>query len=323
MRKVALVSLCALGALWGGAMGLAACGGDDNTNNNLPDGSSGDDSSNQPDNNNNNPDTNPGGDSGGQDTGGGDTGGDSGGGKPYVADLVASATSIGGNTTYSLTVTLEQASAFSVPGSTCAGTKVGNCCYNAAVVSDAGVDAGEAGAPLSAGNITVNDGDSGADGSTVTLTPPDYHQTPFPLTWTGGDLLDVTAVGADIHAFSGPLQTATDFLGVSPALTLGTMTVDHTAAFNITWTAENKVGELGVLIMSGVNGSALVGSILCVVPEGGGAINVDATLVGKFSAGNTMSVILERAVPNIISTDDNAAVYLSGAVVNVGSGTFN
>lgn len=281
------------------------------------------------DGNNNN--TDGGNDSGGGDaTNGNDSGnaGDSGGDSaaPLKANLGSvifshSQTKTGNTTSDSY---VASASFVATPdagtsGGGCVGTQSGSCCYVPPSQADAGTTGG--GTPVSAGGITVKDGQTtiatmSPNGTTYTAVsnPPTTA-----LTWNAGDSLDVTAAGDTVHAFSGSVASVALFAGVTPALSiLAPIAIPRSSDFTITWTA--ATGSIGVA-MSATKGVSPDGVITCSSSSDTGTMTVPKALLQNFSAGDTGYVSMSRII-SAAASNDNATITLASTTAASGSATF-
>jgi hypothetical protein len=247
-----------------------------------------------------------------------------GGSLAYYGIVAAAIVPTVGNT-YSVSTSYGAAPGYVVPGSTCAGTTSGDCCYvPAAQPTDAGADAGSPPAPPSAGIVTIA---AAADAGTLTtMTPTGGAYTPVTnppttsVTWNPGDSLSIAATGDQVHPYSGTLATGALFSGVTPTLD-DAMTINRGQDFQITWTSEGLQGETVTLVVSASSVAGSHGVITCVVPDSQAQVTVSSSLFGHFSTGDHASVQLLRTVLSKAAAD-NATIYLEGQVSSTGAGTF-
>jgi pyruvoyl-dependent arginine decarboxylase (PvlArgDC) len=88
----------------------------------------------------------------------------------------------------------------------------------------------------------------------------------------------------------------------------------------VTWTEDASSGEMVTLVISATKVSVSDGVITCVVPDSAETVTVDSSLLGEFSNGDFVSVVLSRAATSMAS-DTNATIYLIGGVSSSGTGT--
>jgi hypothetical protein len=250
--------------------------------------------------------------------------GPDGGQLAYYGIVTAAIVPALGNT-YSLATSYGAAANYVPPGSTCTGTKAGDCCYvPPPQPTDAGADAGAPPSPPSAGIVTIAAASDAGTLATMTPTsgtyPPATNPPTASVTWNPGDTLSVSATGDQVHPYGGELATGALFSGVNPPLS-NTMTISRGQNFAIAWTAEGKQAETVTLVVSATSASGAHGTITCVVPDTQAAVTVSSSLFSHFSAGDYASVQLLRTVVSK-AAGDNATIYLQGLVSNNGSGTF-
>ena len=277
-----------------------ACGGDDNAQT---------DAGNDVQNGN---DTGTGSDTGsGNDTG---TGNDS-GPKPQKANFGTvsfTESKVQNQTTYTAS-----AAFFATPDAGtssqggCTGTQVGACCYTPP--PDGGTT-GPTPTAVSAGGITIKDGNT----TIGTMTPSGTTYTALSSTttntlkWTDGDVLNVSAAGDTVHAFSGNVTTVALLAGVTPALSFapGT-TISKSQNFTITWTAGTGAVSLSLLQ------TAQLGVISCSSATDSGTFTIDKSLLANFTA-LTGTISLTRTIAADASPD-NADVTLGSSTSATGS----
>lgn len=266
----------------------------------------------------------------------GSSGGDSGqeggsaegGGIAYYGVVSAAITASSLSNSYTADTYYGPVGDYVVPGSSCAGTKAGSCCYVAPPKpADAGADAAAPPTPLTAGIVAINASadagvlatmtPSGAGAYTAVTNPPTTS-----LTWSPGDALGVVATGDQVDKFSGTLATGALLSGVSPALN-GAMSINPGQNYTISWTRDSTAGETVTLTISATKiSTASEGTITCVVADSAQTVTVDSSLLGKFSDGDFASIVLTRDLTST-ATDSNATLYLIGSVSESGSGTFS
>ncbi len=269
-----------------------------------------------------------GGPDGGTVTGEGGTSGDatteSGGGSlPYVgsvtADKAGGGTTLDGGTAASVFVLA--ASFFPTPTTTTTatcpstGTPSGSCCYlPPGVAGDAGTgtDGGTGASAESAGSILFKDGTAnvaslsqGSSGGYFISSAPSNPS----VKWTPGDMLEVSASGATVQAFSGALTTVDDITGVVPALSITkAATVPISSDLMVTWAAGN--GTNVVVTLAAIKSKAGDGLITCQGSDSG-SVAVPTALLSKFTSGDTGLLTVTRQNATKV-TGPNATVELIG-----------
>jgi hypothetical protein len=251
-----------------------------------------------------------------------------GGGIAYYGVVSAAITASSLSNSYTADTYYGPVADYVVPGSSCAGTKAGSCCYVAPPKpADAGADAAAPPPPPTAGIVTIN---ASADaGVLATMTPSaagTYTAVTNPpttsLTWSPGDALGVVATGDQVDKFSGTLATGALLSGVSPALN-GAMSNNPGQNYTLSWTQDSTAGETVTLTISATKiSTASEGTITCVVADSAQTVTVDSSLLGKFSDGDFASIVLTRDLTST-AKDTNATLYLIGSVSESGSGTFS
>jgi hypothetical protein len=130
-----------------------------------------------------------------------------------------------------------------------------------------------------------------------------------PQPWAADTELEVLASGNEVAAFSGILRLGPDLTGVTPALGTSPIVVDHTQAFEISWTPQS--GGDAIVMLEVPNGS---GVCFCDAPDAAGRIVVEPGLLGPV----TGDVSLARFTVSNVS-GGNASIDLVGAVVKTGT----
>jgi hypothetical protein len=187
------------------------------------------------------------------------------------------------------------------PGSTCAGTQSGPCCFVAGAANPGTLPDGGAGP--SAGDITITN----ATGDTAVLSPP---YTGASLAFSPGDVLQVSAAGADIGAFAASIHAPEAIAGIAPNLdTLATLSAS--SALTIGWTPGSEASAQVVLTLTGSGSNGTVGTITCAAKDSAGHVVVDASLMGNFAAGEDATLSLLRTV-TAAGSSANAVTYVTG-----------
>jgi hypothetical protein len=187
------------------------------------------------------------------------------------------------------------------PGSACAGTQSGACCFVGGPASTGSLPDGGAGP--SAGDITFTN----TTGDTAVLSPP---YTSASLAWNPGDVLQVSAAGADIGAFTASIHTPPAIAGINPSFdTLQTLSAS--SALTVAWTAGSDASAQVVLTLTASSANDTVGTITCAAKDSAGQVVVDASLMGHFAAGQDATLSLLRTVTTAGSSA-NAATYVTG-----------
>ena len=140
--------------------------------------------------------------------------------------------------------------------------------------------------------------------------PPLSSYAPVePQPWAADTALQVHASGGEVAAFSGTLRLGPALTGVTPALGTSPLVVDHTQAFEISWTPQS--GSDALVMLRIPNGS---GVCFCDAPDAAGRIVVEPGLLGPV----TGDVSLTRFTVSNVSSG-NASVDLVGAMVRTGA----
>jgi hypothetical protein len=126
--------------------------------------------------------------------------------------------------------------------------------------------------------------------------------------WDAGDTLQVLAEGNEVAPFSGLLHVGAAIAGLTPPLGSTPVIVDHTRAFEISWTPEGN-GDATVLL--GIPTGS--GICYCDAPDAAGRLVVAAELLSPVSGEISLARL---TVSNVASS--NASVDLVGAVIQKG-----
>ena len=186
-------------------------------------------------------------------------------------------------------------------GSTCAGTQSGACCFVGGAASSGTLPDGGAGP--SAGDITITN----TIGDMVVLSPP-YTSASF--TWTPGDVLQVSAAGADIGAFTASVHTPAAIDGITPDFdTLATLSAS--SALTVTWTPGSDASAQVVLTLTGSGANGTVGTVSCAAKDSAGQLVIEASLMGNFAAGEDATLSLLRTATTS-GSGANAVTYVTG-----------
>jgi hypothetical protein len=130
--------------------------------------------------------------------------------------------------------------------------------------------------------------------------------------WSPGDALRVLAAGNEVESFSGALQMGTSFAGVMPPIGPTPVVVDHSQAFEVSWTPEGK-GDATVLLSLPYDG----GICYCDAPDSAGRLVVGANLLSPISAEQNGKIKLARLTISTVASG-NATIDLVGAVIQAG-----
>jgi hypothetical protein len=136
---------------------------------------------------------------------------------------------------------------------------------------------------VSAGVVTIQGG-TGAD---VVLTPDPFGVYPLfsvaPARWHAGDLLQITATGGDVPAFSATLSLLTPLVLISPDPVGNTATViDRTKGVTVTWVPTTETVSVGAYIQpsNGDTWDQIQGT--CEFPGGAGTATLPAEFFTDF-----------------------------------------
>jgi hypothetical protein len=130
--------------------------------------------------------------------------------------------------------------------------------------------------------------------------------------WRPGDALGVRATGNEVESFSGALKTGPLLAGVTPPMGPSPIVVDHSRAFEISWTPAGT-GDATVLLSLPYDG----GVCYCDAPDSAGRLVVDANLTSPIPAEKNGSIKLARLTISTV-VGGNARIDLVGAVVRAG-----
>lgn len=130
--------------------------------------------------------------------------------------------------------------------------------------------------------------------------------------WSPGDALRVLATGNEIESFSGVLETRRPLSGVEPPIGLSPVVIDHTRAFEVSWTPEGN-GDTTILLSVPYAG----GICYCDARDSAGRLVVDASLLTPLSAEKKGTIKLARLTISTVSSN-NATVDLVGADIQAG-----
>jgi hypothetical protein len=158
--------------------------------------------------------------------------------------------------------------------------------------------------PPTAGNVMIARG-----GSTLgTLLAPAYAEVTG-ATWSPGDVLGVSAAGADVAPFSGTLRAPGTFAPLDPPLGSGGLTLPRTTPFRVSWNPESFPTEQVQLVIEQIqNGDATV--IECLTSDADAEVQVDPILLAMLTAG-AASVHLIRTITTYADAP-NAMIALVG-----------
>ena len=132
--------------------------------------------------------------------------------------------------------------------------------------------------------------------------------------WNPGDELAIDATGGGVQAFSGRLQVPALFSGVTPDLLSGSLVIDRTRDFTVTWAPEGKAKESVLLILQQIAPPVQTATTCyCTTSDSAAALTVDASTLGQFGTEAAGTLRLERLVASAASCD-NATITLVGEV---------
>jgi hypothetical protein len=179
-----------------------------------------------------------------------------------------------------------------------------------------------AGNTLSAGAITFT---SSSGAPLTTLLPHDsgagysnYADTQSDP-WNPGDVLAVSAKGADAQPFTGKLRTAEAFTGVSPALGTTPTTIDRSKDLKVAWTPGDHPDDVVSFGVSQVSTSAYA-FCGCTAKDGDGTLTMSTTYLAQLGAGTGAELSMARSTATNGAGDD-PSIQLVGQESISGSAT--
>jgi len=198
-----------------------------------------------------------------------------------------------------------------LPTTPCPWQTVGACCYQPPL--DGGSVPGTTGTlegpPVSAGTITVTDGNATVASLVAEVqSPTEYRATPSnALHWSPGDQLTFSAPGDVVDAFTGSVTVVDDLVGVTPSLMgTGGLSVSTSADFTITWTPGTTSGAVVQLFIAGDDVDQ---AISCYVPDSVGTVTAPKSLLANFASGSTGTINVTRILV-ATATGGNVTTYL-------------
>jgi hypothetical protein len=224
--------------------------------------------------------------SGGTSSGGTSSGGTSSGGEPYTGTVSLGQSNLSGTETVT-GLALFTKTPGAVTSTTCTQTKSGSCTLNRCELGDAGAPT-----EFSAGTITITGGTLSAP---ITLTYDastgySVFSSTTPI-YTPGETFNVSAVGADVAAFSGASAAApSDIVVTSPSGGTGTnlmYAIDESTDLVITWTGGSAGAEVDVNL-SNLDDNSLALSASCMFDAAAGTGTIPMALLtqlGSFTSG--------------------------------------
>jgi hypothetical protein len=244
-----------------------------------------------------------------------EAGTESGGPLPYFGKVQFLRTDQAGNTAYDVlgqflpTGTWRSALACP-PGADTSGA----CCFIA--------DGGDAGAnpyeSESAGTLTIALG--GTPFASLTYDAQQMQYSTFVATdppamtsWSGGDVLQVSASGATVQAFSGSVVMPAPLQGLSVSPTV-VPTISLSKDWSVTWTpGPGSTSKVMVLLFGGG------GEVKCVVDEGAGSVTVPATLLGRLQPSGGSDVWVESVSLATVPPPNGNGNGKGNATVEIGA----
>jgi hypothetical protein len=130
--------------------------------------------------------------------------------------------------------------------------------------------------------------------------------------WSPGDALHVVATGNEVESFSGALQMGPPLDGVMPPIGPSPVAIDHSQAFEVSWTPEGK-GDATMLLSLPYDG----GICYCDAPDSAGRLVVGANLLSPITAEQNGKIKLARLTVSTVA-GGNATIDLVGAVIQAG-----
>ena len=197
-------------------------------------------------------------------------------------------------------------------------TKVGSCTF-----SNCAPPAGDT-TVYSAGDITIAGGSLEAPVSLSFATGAytGYPYGSFPKGgYASGDMLSITATGADVAAFSGTTAHAPGTVAlVTPTMTraasgdatqgrMGGYTFDTSRDLAIAWTGGTAGSEV-VVVVSNLDDAAHPASLVCTVDATSGVTSVPASLLGGLGSPSSGFFSVYSRAKTTLETDD-AAIEVS------------
>jgi hypothetical protein len=152
---------------------------------------------------------------------------------------------------------------------------------------------------VSAGTLTAT------DGSAALATIPyanggiyDYDTNSHPtLQWNPGDVLNVSASGSAVPAFSGSITAPQYVSGLNPAISLeAATTASASTPFVLSWTPSSDNGTMQFLL---TGATTPVVSVACYADDSAGSISVSVSFLQMVGTGAIIS--LEKTVNKTIT----------------------
>jgi len=141
------------------------------------------------------------------------------------------------------------------------------------------------------------------------LQSPDYTSV-ADASWQAGDALGVSALGADVAAFSGTLLTPLEVTGLGPPLQQTPVVIVHDAPLRVSWQPEARDGET-MLVLIEVLQTGGSRDVRCTVADGDGQVTVDPRLLAPLVPAENATVHLVRSISSSTSSS-NATIALDG-----------
>ncbi|HTB72128.1 MAG TPA: hypothetical protein VK762_02735 [Polyangiaceae bacterium] len=179
----------------------------------------------------------------------------------------------------------------------------GSCCY-------APPSAVTAAASLSAGTVDV----IVDNGSTGTVPYQNGYVLSHPA-WTTNDILEVSAEGGTIEAFTASTQAPDDVRFNAPTPTQASVAAD----LLVQWAPTTEPYEVAKILVEislpNTNGNY----VKCIAPDDAGALTVPAALLGHLSPTDAGSLIIVRTNSNTMTTSNATVetVALTGSILGI------
>jgi hypothetical protein len=210
-----------------------------------------------------------------------------------VGQLLVTTEAFGGQTLETFSADLQPLptppTTFACPGAT---ARVGACCVFPPVPpipSPAhGSGTGTANVGTSAGMLALLDATSSANVGTFDFGTGGYGGLPanyYTTRWQPGDILNVSATGDQIGAFTASAPA------LSPPVVQFPSTIVATNDLRITWLPDQNAETMMLQILDNDAGSV---DIACSVPDADGAVTVDASLFVAFKSGDHLQAAAHR-----------------------------
>jgi hypothetical protein len=179
----------------------------------------------------------------------------------------------------------------------------GSCCYAPPVV-----DAG--GPSLSAGPVDVL-----VDNSSKGIVPYANGYVVSHPAWTTNDILEVSAEGGTIEAFTSSTQAPDDVRFNGPLPTEASVAAD----LQVQWAPTTEPYEVSKILVEVSLPNANGEYVKCIAPDDAGALTVPAALLGHLSPTDAGNLIVVRTNSNTVATSNATVetVALTGSIFGI------